>query len=94
VQEFSSVLENERHGALPFHQRHNLPFGCDWNTLDGHAMGRRTCARWAAELPGVHFAVTLEVPYANAGDAEVLPPECRARGRGLMSALRRYAGTL
>jgi hypothetical protein len=90
AQEFSSVLEAGQRGALPFHERNNLPFGCEWNTLDGNAIGARTCARWASELPGVHFAVTLEVPYANAGGAEVRPQSSRALGRDLMSALMGY----
>jgi hypothetical protein len=90
VQKFSSALESERRGVLPFRSDHNLPFGCGWNTIGGDAVGQRNCARWASELPGIHFAVTMEVPYANAGGAEVTPQNCRALGHDLASALRHY----
>ncbi len=90
VTEFSCVLEAVHSGPLPFEAKHNLPFGQGWNTLHSAAVGERSCANWAATLPGIHFATTLEVPYANAGGVAVTPHSARALGRDLAAALRCY----
>ena len=90
VEQFSALLEEQCSGPISFGQSHNLPHGVGWNVLDGNAIGGCTFAKWASELPGVGFATTLEVPYANAGGTEVTPQSCRALGRDLAATVQRY----
>lgn len=94
VTAFSRVLEQCGTGPIRYRERDNLPFGQDWNTLDGNAIGGRTCARWASELPNVRFATTLEVPYANAGEVDVTPAAAHTLGRDLAAAVQRYVTSL
>jgi len=94
VMRFSHVLSTVRNGPLPFEVSHNLPFGQGWNTLEGAAVGSRSCSNWTSSLPGIHFGTTLEVPYANAGGAVVTPQSARALGHDLADALRSYLCSL
>ena len=95
VCDFSAALEATSTGTLRHEARNNLPFGCEWNTINrGNAIGGRTCAGWGNSLPGVHFATTLEVPYAIAGGVEVTPDRARALGRDLAAGLRAYLETV
>lgn len=89
VMEFSAILETSRKGVIPFKQSNNLPYGVGWNTQANYGSGR-SCTKWANEIADIHFAVGLEVPYANAGGEEVTPQSCRALGHDLMLALRLY----
>jgi hypothetical protein len=90
VMGFSQVLESVARGPLPFHATDNLPYGQEWNVLEGTGIGKVACTRWAAGLPGVHLSSSLEVPYANAHGVEVTPESCRALGRDIAAALRAY----
>ena len=83
---FSQILEEVRTGPLPYERRHNLPYGESWNTLKEP----RSFGRWAAKLPGIQFATTIEIPYANAGGEPVTPESARALGRDLARAIRQY----
>lgn len=89
VQELSRIWESVRASAIPFEQRYNLPFGQKWNTSNNYAAGK-SCSRWAGELPQARLAAAIEMPYANAGGAEVTPDSCRELGRSLAKALQIY----
>jgi hypothetical protein len=93
VQELSCIWEsvraNSHEGAIPFEQRHNLPYGEKWNTGSNYAAGK-SCSRWASELPQARLAAAIEMPYANAGGVEVLPNSCRELGRSLVKGLQIY----
>jgi hypothetical protein len=89
VTAFSMILEKVQKGTVPFSAANNLPFGCDWNTSNNYAAGLAS-TKWASELPQVQFASAIEIPYANASGAEVTPQSCRALGRDLAAALRKY----
>jgi hypothetical protein len=86
---FAETLESLRTGPLPYRVSNNLPFGQGWNTDANLGAGKSFC-RWAGELPGIRFATTLEVPYANAGGVAVTPETARAFGRDLAGAMRAY----
>jgi hypothetical protein len=86
---FSQVLEKAQTGALVYSSKNNLKFGQGWNTKDNYKTGQ-PFARWAAELPEVVAASTLEVAYANADGRAVTDQSARALGRDLAQALRRY----
>jgi hypothetical protein len=89
VMELSAIWEYPQSSALPFEKRHNLPFGEKWNTGGNYAAGQ-SFTKWASDLPEVRLTAAMEMPYANAGGAEVNPESCRALGRTLAQALRIY----
>jgi hypothetical protein len=90
-QRFSAILEKTRCGELPFHPDDNIPYGRDWNVAGSYVQGK-TFARWAAELPGISLASTLEIPYANARGAEVNADTARHLGGDLGRAIALYFG--
>ena len=87
--QFSEILQRVQTGPLVYDPKNNLPFGQKWNTL----AEPRSCARWAALLPGVLVAATIEIPYANVAGAPVTPDSARALGHDLARAIRRYLET-
>jgi hypothetical protein len=86
---FARILESVRIGPLPYRADDNLPFGQGWNTGKDYSSGR-SASRWAAELPGVRLASTIEIPYANVAGSVVTAESARAFGRDLARAIRRY----
>ncbi|PWU08685.1 MAG: peptidase M14 [Verrucomicrobia bacterium] len=88
-QRFGGILERAQTGPLVYHAADNLPFGQQWNTLDNFKQGT-SAADWAASLPGVKMATSLEFPYANAGGREVNQQTARAFGQDLARAVREY----
>lgn len=86
---FAQVLEACRQGPLPFLAADLLPFGTSWNIAANTAEGR-TFPGWAATLPGIRLAATLELPYANARGVEVNAESARLLGPDLAAAVARY----
>jgi hypothetical protein len=86
---FSAVLESVCRGPLPFCASDYLPFGQAWNTGENYKDGKGF-SRWVAELPSVRLGAAIELPYANAGGAEVNQDSARAFGRDLGAALSAY----
>ncbi|MGQ9733216.1 MAG: M14 family zinc carboxypeptidase, partial [Candidatus Zipacnadales bacterium] len=60
-----------------------------WNTVETYAQGKNF-ARWASEMPHIDFAVTIEIPYANASGQMVTQESARAFGHDLARAIRQY----
>ncbi len=88
VERFSRILEETHTGPLPYRRANNLPVGKAWNT--GVGSGLQTSAGWARTLPGIRFASSIEIPYANAGGAEVNAESARLFGRDLARAIMAY----
>jgi hypothetical protein len=89
---FADVLEaacSRGAAGLPYDAAGKLPFGQAWNT-SGNQKDGLGFARWAARQGGIRLASTIEVPYAEAGGAEVTADAARAFGRNLAAALRAY----
>jgi len=86
VGKFSEVLETVQTGPLVFSAKNNLPHGKAWNT----SALSPSFSRWAAGLPGIRMATSMEIPYANAGGREVTAESAHAFGRDLARALRRF----
>lgn len=86
---FGRILESLLTGRLPYHGSDNLPFGKGWNTAQNFTAGK-SFSRWAAGLPGIRLASTIEIPYANASGAPVTAESARAFGSDLARAMRRY----
>ena len=89
VNRFSAILETVQAGPLVFRQKNNLPYGQAWNKPSNFEAGK-PFARWAAELPGVRAASTIEIPYANVDGQAVTDESARAFGRDLAKAVRKY----
>lgn len=83
---FSRLLEQTQRGQLVFDRRHNIPWGQSWNNL----REARSFGRWAATLPGVEIATTLEIPYADAGDKPVTVDSARSLGTDLARTIARW----
>jgi hypothetical protein len=90
VLRLSSYLEASPSGPLKFASKDNLPYGKSWNTAKNRKPDQQASAGWAAALPGVTLASTLEIPYASAGGATVTPASARALGKDLARAIRLY----
>jgi hypothetical protein len=89
VSRFAALLEKGNRGPLPYATRNNLPFGTAWNTAANYKQGM-SFARWAASLPGMRAAGTIEIPYANCGAVDVTAESARGLGHELARALREY----
>lgn len=87
VRRFARILESTRQGSLPFRAADNMPFGKGWNTSNNYTSGI-PFSHWAGTLPGMHFASTVEIPYANVSGQSVTPESARAFGADLAAALR------
>jgi hypothetical protein len=66
-----------------------LPFGTAWNT-GANSGGRVSFGRWAATIPDVWLASTIEIPYANASGQAVTAESARAFGHDLARAFYIY----
>ena len=86
---FSKILEAVATGQLPYHARNNLPFGKAWNTGANYG-DKKSCSRWASELPGIRLAASFEIPYANASRKPVTAQSAKAFGHDLARAIRRF----
>lgn len=86
---FSACLAELPNLALPFRAANNIAFGESWNVAANYRQGQ-CFAAWAAELPGVTLASSIEIPYANAQGSEVNARSAEAFGHNLATALARY----
>jgi hypothetical protein len=89
VTAFAAVLERVQTGPLTYHRADNLPFGEAWNTVENVTEGR-PFSRWAARLPGVDVASTMEIPYANVGAETVTADKARTLGADVARAIRQH----
>jgi hypothetical protein len=69
-----------------------LAHGQGWNIASNYSSGK-SFARFASEQPGIAFATTFEIPYANVRGKTVCPDGARAFGHSLATALRIFADT-
>lgn len=92
-QRFATLLAAVPDKALPYAASNDLPFGQAWNSGKNYTQGI-PMARWAADIPGVRLATTIEIPYANVGDVTVTTEKARAFGATLVTAMRHYLESL
>jgi len=85
---FGRILQASATGPLPYHTKHNIPWGQKWNTLKV----AKSCSRWAAGLPGMKMATTVEIPYASVGERQVTAPSARLFGYDIARAIMQYLG--
>ena len=87
---FGKILESVTAGkALPYKQANDIPFGRKWNVPKSYKQGKHF-GHWAAELPEVRLAGTLEIPYAQNGKSVITPDTGRAFGADFVRAMRIY----
>ena len=67
---FADLLESVRVPEAPYFKKNNIPFGTSWNTGKNYTQGK-TIKHFAAELPFVSCAQTIEIPFANFGEVTV-----------------------
>ena len=91
VLKFATLLEKTQRGPLVYRTANNIPFGKAWNTADSFKAGMSN-SRWAAGLPGMVVATSIEIPYANAGGEVVTADSARAFGADLARAIRVFLG--
>lgn len=89
VQRLSAILESLPPRGLPFRASDNLPFGQEWNNPAKLGEGK-SLADWAAQIPGIEVASTMEIAYANDAGTPVTPEAARVFGRDLAKAIRRF----
>ncbi|MCL2743269.1 MAG: hypothetical protein FWE67_05400 [Planctomycetaceae bacterium] len=88
-QRFSKILEAEQKGTIPYKQA----FILNYHSSRAQASARMgspnilSSCLWAATLPNIIFAATLETPYANASNAVVDADSGRALGRDFAHAI-------
>jgi hypothetical protein len=90
---FSAILAAACQGPIPVSAADFLPFGTDWNTAANYG-GGKTFSTWAREQLGVQLGTSIELPYANAGGAEVNADSARLFGHDLGRALGVYLQSL
>lgn len=86
---YSRILERVNRGPLPYKAAGNIAFGTAWNKPSNYAQGM-SFAHWVRSLPGIRMGGTIEIPYANCGDADVTQSTARAFGHALAAALSEY----
>ena len=79
--------------ALPYFRADNYPYGTGWNVAGNEADGVSS-VKWAGANPGVAFATSFEIPYANVRDVNVTPDRARGLGRAIARALAQYLGQM
>ena len=83
---FSRLLESVQTGPLQYDSKHNIPWGQSWNNMNE----AKSFGRWAALLPGMELATTMETPYADAGHTPVTIESARTFGRDLAVAIQSW----
>lgn len=89
MERFADQLEAERVPQAPYFKQNNIPFGTSWNTAQNYTQGR-TIKHYAAELPFVRNAQTIEIPFANFGEITVDRNSMLAYGASIARATYRY----
>ncbi len=79
-------LQLVRTGELRYDVADNLSFGSGWNRREEYGE-LRNFVDWAEQLPGLHAAATLEVPYASVRGVAITPANLRMLGRDLALAI-------
>lgn len=85
-QKFGQILQESATGPLPYRTKNNIPWGQKWNTLKD----AKSFSRWAAGLPGIRMATTIEVPYANVAEHQVTAEKARLLGVDVARAIMKY----
>ncbi len=89
---FAEAFRRRRTGAIPLYTPGVLHYGEAWNTGANYAAGT-SAAAWAGEtFESAAIVTAMEIPFANAEDAEVTPETARALGRDLAVAMCDYLG--
>jgi hypothetical protein len=96
---FLKILEAMQTGPLVFKADDSLRF-TGWDDKTPYEKSAwvgpprpvppRSISLWVKNLPGVHFANSLEIPYANVSGKTVTVESARACGKDLARATRRY----
>ncbi len=67
MDEWGALLKRELPPEIPYWPEDNIRFGTGWNTSANYTKGQ-TLAKYAATREDIRAALSMEIPYANAGD--------------------------
>ncbi len=87
---FSKIIQQAQTGPLQYAPEDNIPWGVSWNKRKVPS----SCSAWAANLPGIQIATTVEFPYANIHGIPTSIENSRQFGGDLAHAIRQYLETL
>ena len=96
IARFSTILEKERKGPLPFKAALTVqsPDKQPPNPSQAAVRGDGvTSVGWTSRLPGVIFAATLEFPYSTVGSAALTADSTRLFGKDMARAIRVFLET-
>jgi hypothetical protein len=87
---FLEILEQTKSGPLAFPLAVSEKFVSWDGKVPDPKEPPRTAARWMLTVPGMQWAMTFEVPYANASGQEVNQETARTWGHDFAKALQTY----
>lgn len=85
-QRFSRLLQRVQRGPIAHDPKHNIPFGQEWNNVQE----ARSASRYFGSAGRARLALSIEIPYANAGGAAVTAQSARELGSDLATAIREW----
>ncbi|MFH0759179.1 MAG: M14 family zinc carboxypeptidase [Bacteroidota bacterium] len=86
---FSSMLQENTFGILPFRSGDFLPYGMAWNTGSNSTLGT-SFSQWAGGMDGIRLASTIEFPYGLVLDEPVSVENAREFGHAVAASIQRY----
>jgi len=87
---FLEIFRRSSTGPLRFELSRSEAFAGWGGTPPESDAPRRSASRWMLTVPHMQWAITFEIPYANASGAEVNQRTARICGHDLAVALHRY----
>ena len=86
VQRLSAIIERDQQGELKHFAKSDVPWGKSWNTMKEP----KSNGKWAARLPDIEAAGTIEISYANADGKAVTAESARDFGRDVARGIKTY----
>ena len=96
IDRFAKLLEAEAPACAPFLASDTLHWGTGWNTAANYdaksgTRGGSNLTTACGQLPFIHLAVTIEIPFANFREKTMTRKEFLQFGSAMAKAILRYA---
>ena len=75
-------------GDVPFDPADNVPFGTSWNTGANYTQGQHL-VRHSADFDWIDTALSIEIPFVNAGEVPLGPSQFQNLGKALAEVMLR-----
>ncbi len=86
IDRFTEILKKQQAGPLCYDGEADIPFGSGWNTSTLSLSN----TRYLRDHELADMAVTIEIPYAQAGNTVISPEKLRAFGHDLGRSIKEY----